>query len=91
MLTLERRLELLAEIQVWRAAQIAAGLPPVSPGQEEEDAEQQAPGADMEDAELEKEEEGEGEADPAPLATGFGMADALARFEITQAEEAAEQ
>ena len=77
MLTSERRLQLLEEIQTRHAAWIAVNLPPDSLEHEEE--EQQASEAHMEG----EEEVG---ADPTPPATRFGIGDAQAEYGVTQAD-----
>jgi hypothetical protein len=92
MLTPERRLELLEKTRARRAARIAVGLHPDSLEQEEKEEEQkQVPNAGMEDAKPEEEKENQGKADLTPPDAGFSMADALAKFEVAQAEEATEQ
>ncbi|KAE8810467.1 putative laccase-11 [Hordeum vulgare] len=77
-LTLERRLQIEAEIHARHTANIAAGLPPDSSKTEKEEEEEEEPEAMKED-------------EPEEEAPGLSMVDAEAKFVVAQSKEMAEQ
>ena len=77
MLTPEQRLQQLEEIQARREAQLAVGMSLDSLEPEEEQTA-------MDDSKAKA-------ADHTPSAAGFTMVNALAKFEVAQAEDATEQ